>query len=222
MPTQSPTRETDANTLIDHIFDLFRTRGDLLYGEDVTERMHAMQCGTLAIHRGCKPTLIAASLLHDIGHLLHDLGEDIAERGVDARHEDVGWAWLGTWFPPAVTEPVRMHVAAKRYLCAIHPSYLAGLSPASRRSLELQGGPMSPEEVDQFEAAPFWEDAVTLRHFDDLGKDAHLEEVDLEAFRPALMESLAMHGVCTGVDHKESVKTSVSFGVATPPNRGMS
>ncbi len=180
----------DAHALIDHIFELFRARGDLLYGEDVTERMHAVQCGALALEQGCGTTLVAASLLHDIGHLLHDLGEDIAERGVDARHEDIGWAWLSAWFPPAVTEPVRMHVAAKRYLCAVHPGYMAGLSDASRRSLELQGGPMSPEEVERFEADPFWEDAVTLRHFDDTGKDATLAEVDLETFRPALLDSL--------------------------------
>jgi phosphonate degradation associated HDIG domain protein len=181
---------TAHDELIDRIFDLFRTRGDMLYGEEVTERMHALQCGSLAIRQGCTPTLIAASLLHDIGHLLHDLGEDIADRGVDARHEDIGWNWLKRWFPPAVTEPVRLHVAAKRYLCAADPAYQPGLSPSSLHSLHLQGGPMSEQEVREFEQGPFWQDAVTLRRFDDHGKDPSLHETDLEVFRPALLRSL--------------------------------
>lgn len=176
--------------LIDRIFDLFRTRGDMLYGEEVTERMHALQCGTLALRQGCSPTLITASLLHDIGHLLHDLGEDIAERGVDARHEDIGWSWLRQWFPPAVTEPVRLHVAAKRYLCATDPAYQPGLSPSSLKSLYLQGGPMTEQEVREFEEGLFWRDAVTLRRFDDHGKDPSLSEADIEMFRPAIRESL--------------------------------
>lgn len=176
--------------LVDRIFELFRTRGDMLYGEDVTERMHALQCGTLAMDQGCSQTLVAAALLHDIGHLLHDLGEDIADRGVDARHEDIGWAWLKQWFPPAVTEPVRLHVAAKRYLCATDPAYQPGLSASSLHSLFLQGGPMSEQEVRDFEDGEFCLDAVTLRRFDDHGKDPNMREADLESFRPALLASL--------------------------------
>lgn len=192
-----PFAPTTPEQLVDAIFQFFQRRGDMLYGEEVTERMHALQCGSLAIAEGCSDTLIAASLLHDIGHLLHDLGEDIADRGVDARHEDVGWSWLKRWFPPAVTEPVRLHVAAKRYLCATDPAYQPGLSPSSLHSLHLQGGPMSDEEVEQFERGEFWRDAVTLRRFDDQGKDPGLQEVDLETFRPALLAVLADVGTFT-------------------------
>lgn len=200
-PTQATSADRAAHDeLIDRIFDLFRTRGDMLYGEEVTERMHALQCGTLAIRQGCSQTLVAASLLHDIGHLLHDLGEDIADRGVDARHEDIGWSWLRQWFPPAVTEPVRLHVAAKRYLCAADPTYQPGLSPSSLHSLQLQGGPMSEREVQEFEQGPFWRDAVTLRRFDDHGKDPSLQEADLESFRPALLGSLLMFEASPAAD----------------------
>lgn len=183
---------TDTNTemtnaeVIDHIFDLFRRRGDMEYGEDVTERMHALQCGVLAERAGCPDTLIAASLLHDIGHLLHDLGEDIAERGVDARHEDHGERWLRRYFSPEVTEPVRLHVESKRYLCAVDAEYRAALSAASEKSLMLQGGPMTEDEIRAFEAGPHFEHAVTLRRFDDAGKDPTIAEIDVQHFRPIL------------------------------------
>jgi len=180
------TKQADA--LIDEIFRLFRERGDRLYGEDVTERMHGLQCATLAERDGQPPELIAAALLHDIGHLLHDLGEDAAERGIDATHEDLGEAWLREHFPPEVTEPVRLHVAAKRYLCAVDPAYRAGLSEASERSLMLQGGPMSDEEVAAYEAGEHHEAATQLRRYDDAGKDPSIPEVDLEHFRPVLQQ----------------------------------
>ena len=123
---------------------LFATRGRALYfGEAVSEAEHALQSAALARADGAGDTLVVAALLHDVGHLLHGLGEDLAERGLDGRHEEVGHAWLSDYFGPAVAEPVRLHVAAKRYLCAVEPAYLTGLSPASRQSLGLQGGPFA-------------------------------------------------------------------------------
>src|SRR3954447_283289 len=105
--------------------DLFETRGKAMYfGEAVTEAEHALQAAHLAEDDGADDALVSAALLHDVGHLLHHLGEDAADRGIDDRHEDVGRAWLAKWFGPAVAEPVRLHVAAKRYLCAVHPTYL--------------------------------------------------------------------------------------------------
>src|SRR5690349_10889305 len=131
--------------VVDTIAGLFASRGQALYfGEAVSEAEHALQAAHLAEREGAGDDLVAAALLHDIGHLLHGLGEDVADRGVDGRHEVAGHAWLARWFAPAVAEPVRLHVAAKRYLCATDPAYLARLSPASRQSLELQGGPFSP------------------------------------------------------------------------------
>jgi predicted HD phosphohydrolase len=148
--------------------------------------MHAVQCGQLARERGCAPTLVAACFLHDIGHLLHDLGEDVAQRGVDARHEDHGELWLRPYFPPEVTEPVRLHVQSKRYMAAVDARYRAALSPASERSLMLQGGPMDAREIEAFKVGEHFEDAVLLRRFDDMGKDPSKPPIDPKHFRSVL------------------------------------
>jgi predicted HD phosphohydrolase len=100
----------------------------------------------------------------------HGPGEDVAERGINAGHEEGGADWLARYFGPAVTEPVRLHVAAKHYLCAVDLTYHAGLSPASRASLELQGGPFSADEARRFKQGPYWQDAVALRSRDDAAK----------------------------------------------------
>lgn len=172
--------------IVDEVIRLFRERGDRSYGESVTEREHALQCATFAQERGEAPHLVAACLLHDYGHLVHDLGEDIADHGVDARHEAIGANRLEKWFVPEVVEPGRLHVAAKRYLCWKDAAYLAGLSDASRKSLELQGGPMSDDEGRAFEANPYYEDAVRLRRYDDMGKIPGMVTPEVEAFRPVL------------------------------------
>jgi phosphonate degradation associated HDIG domain protein len=172
--------------IIDDIFLLFRERGHQMYGESVTETQHALQCAMFAEFAGESPQIIAACLLHDYGHLCHDLGETIAEQGVNALHENIGANRLAKFFAPEVVEPVRLHVAAKRYLCSREPEYLANLSEASRRSLDLQGGPMSEEEARAFEGHPHFEAAVRLRRYDDMGKVAGMETTDLETFRPVL------------------------------------
>src|SRR5690349_7585577 len=130
-------------------------KGHRRYGlADVNQRAHALQAATLAENAGCDAALIVAALLHDIGHMVHDLGEDPASQGIDDRHEAVGQDYLSRWFGPEVTEPVRLHVAAKRYLCAVEPEHAAKLSRDSVVSLRLQGGPMSAEEVAAFHATP--------------------------------------------------------------------
>src|SRR5262245_10975832 len=129
-------------TPVDIVFRLFETAGSALYfGEAVTETEHALQSAALATAAGAGPTVVAAALLHDVGHLLHSLGEDFTDRGIDDHHENAGAAWLARHFRPEVVGPVRLHVAAKRYLCAVDPDYLAALSAVSQASLRLQGGP---------------------------------------------------------------------------------
>ncbi len=128
--------------------------------------------------------LIAAALLDDIGHLLHDLGDNPAKHGVDDKHEELGQAWLQNWFGPEVTEPVRLHVAAKRYLCATYADYFAELSLDSVLSLSLQGGPMSADEVSAFRALPHSEDAVRLRRFDEGAKVTGLATPPVQHFLP--------------------------------------
>lgn len=140
------------------------------FGEPVSQLEHALQCAHLAVQERASNALIAAALLHDVGHLLHHEGEAAADGGIDAVHENLGESWLSQYFGPGVTRPVAMHVAAKRYLCAIDKTYLAGLSLASLKSLQLQGGAMSVQEVAEFEANEFAGDAVRLRHWDDLAK----------------------------------------------------
>lgn len=174
-------------TVVDRLFVLFRDKGTAAYfGEAVSEAEHALQCAHLAEQTGAGPEQVAAALLHDVGHLLHDLGDDAAERGVDDRHEALGAAWLGRHFGPAVADPVRLHVPAKRYLCAVEPGYLAALSPASVLSLRLQGGPMTPAEVSGFEAEPHFRAAVAVRRWDDAAKVPGLAVPGLDHYRPVL------------------------------------
>ncbi len=169
---------------------LFDGPGRALYfGEAVTEAEHALQCARAAELAGAPDELVAAALLHDIGHLLHGEGEDAAERGLDAKHEELGAAWLSRHFGPAVAEPARLHVAAKRYLCAAEPAYFDALSPASRASLALQGGPFTPAEVAEFESGPHARAAVELRRHDDAAKVVGLDVPGLPHYR-SLLERL--------------------------------
>ncbi len=157
--------------IVEEILDLFAKKGAAAYhGEDVSQEEHALQAAALAEREGSPDALVVAALLHDVGHLLDGQDEDLAVRGVDGRHEEAGGSWLSRHFGPEVTEPIRLHVAAKRYLCAVDPSYLGGLSPASRLSLKVQGGPMSTVEIAEFEGNAYYRDAVRLRHWDDTAK----------------------------------------------------
>jgi phosphonate degradation associated HDIG domain protein len=177
-------------TIVDEIIELFTRRGgDAYFGEPVSQLEHALQTAFQAEQEGASDILIAAALLHDVGHLLHKAPEDIADRGVDCRHEQVGATWLARYFPAAVTEPIRLHVAAKRYLCAIDDGYQRGLSAASIRSLALQGGPMSYEEVREFEASPYAREGARLRRWDDLAKVPGLKETGLAKYQ-ILLEKL--------------------------------
>ena len=157
--------------IVEDILRLFARRGESAYhGEAVSQAEHALQAAELAEQEGAPDTLVVAALLHDVGHLLDGQDEDLANRGIDGHHEEAGGAWLARYFGPEVIEPIRLHVAAKRYLCTVGPSYAAGLSPASRLSLEVQGGPMTPAEVAAFERNAYFRDALRLRHWDDTAK----------------------------------------------------
>ena len=176
---------------IDQIFERFAIHGDDEYGRDRVKQIeHALQCATLAEEEGAAPTLITASLLHDIGHLIHDLGREPAARGIDDRHEMLGREWLTRWFGPAVTEPVKLHVDAKRYLTATDPGYFATLSPGSVRSLELQGGPFSADGAADFIGRPHATEAVRLRRWDEGAKIVGKVTPDLAHFRRYIEASL--------------------------------
>lgn len=172
-----------ADEVFDQIALRFKARGDQHYGENVSEKEHALQAAASAESVGSSPELVVACLLHDFGHLIHDLGENIAAAGVDAKHEDLGARYMADYFPPEIVEPARLHVEAKRYLCTTRPEYLATLSQASKVSLELQGGLMTAEEVAEFEANPHYEAAIQLRHHDDAAKVEGATTKSLEDYR---------------------------------------
>jgi phosphonate degradation associated HDIG domain protein len=172
---------------IDLVMRLFKERGDAAYlGEPVSQTEHALQTAWAAQQSGAGDALIAAALLHDVGHLLHDLPENCALAGIDDAHEERGARWLLRTFGPEVAGPVRLHVAAKRYLCATDATYLGRLSEASLRSLGLQGGVFTPEEAARFRAHPHAEAALMLRRLDEEAKVPGLTTPALEHFRPSL------------------------------------
>ena len=180
---------------LDRLAELFASEGAADYlGEPVTVAQHLLQAGALARAAGAPAALVAAALLHDTGHLRGD--DPLADEqqssglelmtGTDNDHGERGAAWLARWFPPAVTEPVRLHVAAKRYLCAAEPGYLALLSPASVYTLSLQGGPMADAEAAEFAAQPYAADAIAVRRWDDTAKDPAADVPGFDTYRPLL------------------------------------
>ncbi|MEM9278278.1 MAG: phosphonate degradation HD-domain oxygenase [Pseudomonadota bacterium] len=182
--------------ILDRIETMIRENGSGLYGgEAVTQTQHALQCAALAEKEDASAALVAASLMHDIGHLLEPNFEAGLERGEDLYHEDLGEAFLETYFGEAVTQPVKLHVAAKRYLCATDDGYFSKLSPASVHTLKLQGGPMSEDEVRQFESNQFYKEAVQLRIWDDMAKDPKMETPDVGHFMSYVKESMNAESV---------------------------
>jgi phosphonate degradation associated HDIG domain protein len=180
--------------MIDRLAALFRRHGAETYaGEAVTVADHMLQCAALARSEGAPDTLIAAALLHDVGHLTGASGEYSPDDTVDRAHERAGATFLQDHFPAEVVEPIRLHVAAKRYLCATDPSYVARLSPASRHSLLLQGGPMDEAEIADFEQERFHREAVRIRVWDDAGKVTDIEVPAFAAYR-SLLNALEAKG----------------------------
>lgn len=149
-----------------HIAALFSQHGTAYYGgEAISQTAHALQCAQLAEQAGESKALIVAALLHDVGHLM------LAESSTtDMRHQEAGADALAALFGAEVTEPVRLHVAAKRYLCAVDPAYFDTLSPVSVHSLQLQGGVYDADQAAAFAATPHAMEAVRLRRYDDLAK----------------------------------------------------
>jgi len=176
---------------LDRILGLYDSeRANATLGEVVTQRAHALQSAWLAERAGAAPTLVAAALLHDIGHLFHDTGQAAGGARPDDRHEELGWRVLARSFPPEVAMPVRLHVAAKRYLCATESGYGSVLSEASLRSLSAQGGALALEQVRAFESEPFRADAVRLRRWDDRAKVPGLPTPGFDHFVPFLEAAL--------------------------------
>ena len=157
--------------MIDELIALFETYGVEKYDENISQTEHAVQCALLAQLNNASDELVAAALLHDVGHLLQLQGNNgNADFSQDDLHENMGAKFLSSTFGPQVTQPILLHVQAKRYLCSAIPSYQTELSEGSKRSLELQGGPMSVDESADFLQNEHFHDAVNVRKWDDLAK----------------------------------------------------
>jgi phosphonate degradation associated HDIG domain protein len=176
---------------VDLLFDYLRTHGDKHYEEEVTQMQHALQCAALATRSQQPATLVAAALFHDIGHMLADDPVEANHPTLkDDQHEAIAVAYLKDIFPEAVLQPIRLHVVAKRYMCTLEPEYFDQLSEASQKSFRLQGGPMSEQEIDDFEQHAFHKAAVKLRGWDDQAKDVNIEHLEINAYRTFVLESL--------------------------------
>ena len=180
--------------IVDFIGDVFARRGDEEYlGEPVTMAEHMLQGAAIAEAQGEREEIIVAALLHDIGHFTSEFGTFTMDDTEDRYHEDAGAQLLEQFFPTVVTDCVRFHVAAKRYLCATRQEYFDLLSEASVHSLNLQGGPMSAAEVEAFEKNPNLGDIIKVRYLDDAGKDPEMTTPGFAHFAPMVRRVVERH-----------------------------
>lgn len=188
--TQAPSAET----IVAFIGDIFNRRGAESYlGEQVTMSEHMLQGAHLAEVAGASDTMIAGALLHDIGHYTNEFPDDALEKGTNNLHEESGAEVLDAFFPSSVTDCIRWHVAAKRYLCATDPGYFAQLSAASVHTLNLQGGPMDATEVEEFARHPNLDAILQVRIWDDQGKVKDMPTPPFEHYAPLLQRVVAAH-----------------------------
>ena len=181
-------------TIVDFLADIFNRRGAESYlGEDVTMSEHMLQGAWLAEQAGASEEHVAGGLLHDIGHYTNEFPEGALAQGTDTLHEEAGARVLDAFFPTSVTDCIHWHVAAKRYLCATDPDYLARLSPASVHTLNLQGGPMDAAEVATFATHPNLEAILQVRIWDDQGKVKGLPTPGFDHYAPLLQRVVDRH-----------------------------
>ncbi len=182
---------TTDDQFVDRLFDFMRDHGQSRYDPSVTQLEHGLQSAALANARDSGARAVTAALFHDIGHLLvdeHNQRNDFLEE--DLNHEEIGATFLAPYFPPEVTEPIRLHVPAKRYLCTVDPTYYNGLSEGSKRSFEVQGGRMADEERTLLEENLYLQQALDLRRFDDQAKVANRETPPIFAYGDMVRKSL--------------------------------
>jgi len=183
-----------SKNIVAFLQDIFDRRGDEEYlGEPVTMAQHMLQGATIAKNNGENDLIIVAALLHDIGHFTSEFGMFSMDDTEDKHHEDAGARILEDFFPTLITDCVRYHVAAKRYLCATRPEYLKLLSEASVHSLMLQGGPMNETEIASFERNPNLNQIITVRYLDDAGKSAGMPTPSFSDFAPLVQRIVDTH-----------------------------
>ncbi|WP_036230612.1 HD domain-containing protein [Marinobacterium jannaschii] len=173
-------------TIIDQIEQLYADKGCGQYGEAISQLQHALQCAELARQAQASDEMVAAALLHDIGHLLEDSDSEFGN--VDA--DRIGARFLAPYFSKQVCEPIRLHARAKRYLCSVEEHYFATLSAASRYSLKLQGGLLEQDEIEDFRAEPFFPLAIKLRRWVEESKQPGLDAGCFSDYRAALQQAM--------------------------------
>ena len=187
-------QELNPENIVAFLADIFERRGGEEYlGEPVTMAEHMLQGATIAEQKGLDEEIIVAALLHDVGHFTSEFGMFSMKDTHDRHHEDAGAKVLGQFFPSVITDCVRYHVAAKRYLCATRPEYFSRLSPASVHSLNLQGGPMNEEEIAEFEKNPNLEKIIQVRYLDDAGKHDNMQTPGFTYFAPMVQCMVDQH-----------------------------
>lgn len=193
MSEQSFAPLTKSN-IVAFLAEIFERRGDEEYlGEPVNMAQHMLQGATLAERSAESDDVIVAALLHDIGHFTSEFGSFSMDDTHDKFHEDAGARVLEDFFPALITDCVRFHVAAKRYLCATNPGYFEQLSDASVHSLNLQGGPMDAQEVAAFETNPNLKEIIAVRYFDDAGKHPDMKTPPFAHFAPKIQRIMDAH-----------------------------
>ena len=191
---QSHISSLTPDNIVAHLSLIFKHSGSQAYlGEPVTMAQHMLQAASLAEHQGHSKVVVAAALLHDIGHFTSDFGSFSIADIHDRQHEIYGAKVLVPFFPQSVPQCVRHHVSAKRYLCTTREEYFSQLSAASVHSLKLQGGPMSAQEVTEFEANPHLQEIIQVRLVDDGGKETNLKTHSFSDFEHLLQELVDEH-----------------------------
>ena len=185
-------QNSDNNEFVDLLFDFIKEEGKTNYDESVTQLQHSLQTASLARIEDGRRHIVIASLLHDIGHLF--IEENDAKKIKDLNHEIIASNFLKDFFSKKITESIRLHVVAKRYLCSIDNSYYESLSKASKNSFQVQGGALNKEEINELENNKYFKDAVRLRKWDDRGKVSLKEVEELDTYKEMIVaERLAIY-----------------------------
>lgn len=179
-----------ADEIVEEILAAFAACGHMDYGENISMQEHMLQAACIAEQKGEDVAVIVATLLHDYGHLVCNMPNNTFLDGVNNYHEEVGAKALEQWFGEEIVGAVRLHVDAKRYLCAATPTYMDKLSAASITTLGVQGGPMNDEEMAAFREKSGHQIALKVRVYDDMGKEPQMQRPDLVHYVPMLKSAL--------------------------------
>ena len=173
-------------SIVDELVEIYVSKGlETFEGDRITSQTaHGLQAATIAEAEGASAAMIAAALLHDIGRIINPKDREITDSGGDAKHEEVARTLLEPHLGPAVTRPIKWHVAAKRYLVATDPDYSKKISPGSKRSMAGQGGVLGDREAQAFIAQPYAREGVALRRWDDRAKSPDAQTPPFEHFVP--------------------------------------